>query len=225
MIANPIMQLFAHSPFKPLQEHLRVVLSCANQVPGLMKVFFEKDKDGLEEIRKKIFELENEADKIKNELRSHLPKSIFMAVDRRDLLDILDMQDSIADVAQDIAGMLVVRELECPQPMRDPLMALVDRSVEACNQLGEIMDEFDSLVEHGFRGPESEKVLLMIDDLSKIETDTDEKGMYFTKQLFTHEQELNPVSVILWLRLGRLIGDLANFAERTGNKHRLLIAR
>jgi len=130
-----------------------------------------------------------------------------------------------ADVAQDIAGMLVVRELECPQPMHDPLMALVDRSVEACNQLGEIMDEFDSLVEHGFRGPESEKVLLMIDDLSKIETDTDEKGMYFTKQLFTHEQELNPVSVILWLRLGRLIGDLANFAERTGNKHRLLIAR
>ena len=225
MIANPIMQLFAHSPFTPLQEHLRVVLSCANQVPGLMKVYFEKDKAGLEEIRKKIFELENQADKIKNELRSHLPKSIFMAVDRRDLLDILDMQDSIADVAQDIAGMLVVRELECPQPMQEPLMALVERSVDACNRLGEIMEEFDSLVEHGFRGPESETVLMMIDDLNKIETDTDEKGMHFTKQLFAHEQEMRPVSVILWLRLGRLIGDLANFAERTGNRHRLLIAR
>jgi predicted phosphate transport protein (TIGR00153 family) len=190
-----------------------------------MKVFFVKDKAGLEAIRKRIFELENEADRIKNELRSHLPKSIFMAVDRRDLLDILDMQDSIADVAQDIAGMLVVRELECPEAIQAPLMALVERSVEACNRLGEIMEEFDTLVEHGFRGPESEKVLMMIDDLNKIETDTDEKGMQFTKQLFAHEQEFNPVSVILWLRIGRLIGDLANFAERTGNRHRLLIAR
>jgi len=225
MIANPIMQLFAHSPFTPMQEHLRVVLSCANEVPGLMKVFFVKDKAGLEAIRKRIFELENEADRIKNELRSHFPKSIFMAVDRRDLLDILDMQDSIADVAQDIAGMLVVRELECPEAIQAPLMALIERSVEACNRLGEIMEEFDTLVEHGFRGPESEKVLLMIDDLNKIETDTDEKGMQFTKQLFAHEQEFNPVSVILWLRIGRLIGDLANFAERTGNRHRLLIAR
>ena len=225
MIANPIMQLFAHSPFTPMQEHLRVVLSCANEVPGLMKVFFVKDKAGLEAIRKRIFELENEADRIKNELRSHFPKSIFMAVDRRDLLDILDMQDSIADVAQDIAGMLVVRELECPEAIQASLMVLIERSVEACNRLGEIMEEFDTLVEHGFRGPESEKVLLMIDDLNKIETDTDEKGMQFTKQLFAHEQEFNPVSVILWLRIGRLIGDLANFAERTGNRHRLLIAR
>ena len=89
----------------------------------------------------------------------------------------------------------------------------------------ELVAEFDSLVEHGFRGPESEKVLLMIDGLNKIETDTDGKGIIFTKQLFAHEQELNPVSVILWLRIGRLIGDLANFAERTGNRHRLLIAR
>ena len=225
MIANPIMQLFAHSPFTPMQEHLRVVLSCANEVPGLMKVFFVKDKAGLEAIRKRIFELENEADRIKNELRSHFPKSIFMAVDRRDLLDILDMQDSIADVAQDIAGMLVVRELECPEAIQASLMVLIERSVEACNRLGEIMEEFDTLVEQGFRGPESEKVLLMIDDLNKIETDTDEKGMQFTKQLFAHEQEFNPVSVILWLRIGRLIGDLANFAERTGNRHRLLIAR
>ena len=225
MIANPIMQLFATSPFTPMQEHLRVVLSCANEVPGLMNVFFVKDKAGLEVIRKRIFELENEADRIKNELRSHFPKSIFMAVDRRDLLDILDMQDSIADVAQDIAGMLVVRELECPEAIQAPLMALIERSVEACNRLGEIMEEFDTLVEHGFRGPESEKVLLMIDDLNKIETDTDEKGMQFTKQLFAHEQEFNPVSVILWLRIGRLIGDLANFAEKTGNRHRLLIAR
>ena len=225
MVSNPILKLFAHSPFKPLQEHMRIVLDCANEVPGLIKALIDEDKDKLKEIRKNIFDLENQADRIKNELRSHLPKSLFMAVDRRDLLEILDLQDSIADVAQDIAGMLAVREMECPASMREPLTTLTERSVEACSQLGKIMEELDDLVEHGFRGPEAEKVSLMIDDLNKIETDTDEKGMRLTKQLFLLEEQVGPVSVILWLRLGRLIGDLANFAERAGNRHRLLIAR
>ena len=43
-----------------------------------------------------------------------------------------------------------------------------------------------------FRGPESEKVLLMIDGLNKIETDTDGKGMIFTKQLFGSRTGIEP---------------------------------
>jgi hypothetical protein len=34
---------------------------------------------------------------------------MLLAVDRRDLLELLAMQDAIADVAQDIAGLLVER--------------------------------------------------------------------------------------------------------------------
>ena len=40
-----------------------------------------------------ICRLESEADEIKNDIRGHLPKSIFMPVDRRDLLEILILQD------------------------------------------------------------------------------------------------------------------------------------
>ena len=54
MITNPIMKLFAHSPFKPLQEHLGFVLSSANEVPELMRGFFAKDKVRLENIRQSL---------------------------------------------------------------------------------------------------------------------------------------------------------------------------
>ena len=219
------MKMFGQSPFKPLQEHMRVVVKCANHVPGLFEAVHDEDKDKVEEIRELISVLENEADDIKNELREHLPKSIFMPVDRRDLLEILDLQDSIADTAQDIAGMMVVRSMKLPEPVHKPILALTQRCVDACNQLAKIMEEMDELVETGFRGPEADKVMNMIDELNKIETDTDVQAIAVMRLLFQHEDEIGPVSTIMWDRVIHWIGDLANFAERAGNRHRLLLAR
>jgi predicted phosphate transport protein (TIGR00153 family) len=108
----PFASLFGRSPFKPVQEHMRTVKKCVGQVTKLFEALCAGDHKKVAEIKTKIFELENEADAIKNELRAHLPKSLFMPVDRRDLLEVLDLQDSIADTAQDIAGLLVERRME-----------------------------------------------------------------------------------------------------------------
>ena len=224
-IMSPFAKMFGQSPFKPLQEHMRVVVDCANQVPGLFDAVYDDSKDQVEEIREKIYALENEADNIKNELREHLPKSMFMPVDRRDLLEILDLQDSIADTAQDIAGMMVVRRMKLPDPVHKPMLALTRRCVDACNQLAKIMEKMDELLETGFRGPEADKVMHMIDELNKIETDTDVKAIAVMRLLFEHEDEIGPVSTIMWDRVLHWVGDLANFAERAGNRHRLLLAR
>lgn len=219
------MQLFGQSPFKPLQEHFRVVLDCANEVPALLIAAQKDDATQVEAIRDRIYALENEADDIKNELRSHLPTTMFLPVDRRELLVILDFQDSIADTAQDIAGMMVVRNMKLPDPMHEPLMMLTRRCVDACNQLGKIMEEMDELVGTGFRGPEADKVMYMIDELNKIETDTDLHAVGLMKLLFAHEEEIGAVSTVMWDRVIHWVGDLANFAERAGNRHRLLLAR
>ena len=224
-VMSPLFNLFGQSPFRPLQEHMRLVVRCANEVPALFEAVHAKDSDKVAEVHDRIFTLENEADEIKNQLRAHLPKSMFMPVDRRDLLEILDLQDSIADAAQDIAGMMVVRELTLPDPMRRPLMGLTRRCVDACNQLAKIMEELDELVETGFRGPESDKVMEMITELSRIESDTDVRAIELMRALFLHEEQIGAVSTIMWDRVIHWIGDLANYAERAGNRHRLLIAR
>lgn len=225
MPTNPLLRLFGQSPIKPLQEHMRVVVRCASEVPGLFEALCAGDEASIEKIRERIFTLESEADDIKNELRSHLPKTMFMPVDRRDVLEILDLQDSIADTAQDISGMLVVRRPKVIEAVRDPLMSLTRRCLEACGQMARIMEELDELVETGFRGPETEIVLNMIDELNRIETDTDEKAMALLHELFAHEQEFDPISLMIWHRLIRWVGDLANYAEKVGNRLRLLMAR
>jgi predicted phosphate transport protein (TIGR00153 family) len=225
MAKNPLMMLFGQSPFKPLQEHMRVVVRCASETPALFEALFEQDNAKIAQIRDTIFELENEADDIKNELRSHLPKTFFMPVDRRDILEILDLQDSIADTAQDIAGMLMVRQPQVIDAIREPVIALNTRCVEACGQMAAIMEELDELLETGFKGRESDLVMNMIDQLNGLETDTDEMASHLLTQMFAHEDEFDPVSIIIWHRLINWIGDLANYAERVGNRLRLLIAR
>jgi predicted phosphate transport protein (TIGR00153 family) len=217
--------LFGRSPFKPMQEHMRTVKKCSAQVTKLFEALCEGDQKKVGTIKDRIFELENEADTIKNELRSHLPKSLFMPVDRRDLLEVLDLQDNIADTAQDIAGLVVARKMDVAEGMRQPLLNLVRRCVDACDQASRIIERLDELVETGFRGPESDSVIEMVEQLNNIESDTDQMGLELVQSLFAHEDDMNPVSVVFWHDLIIMIGELADYAEKVGNRLRLLLAR
>ena len=220
-----IANLFGRSPFKALQEHMRTVKKCAAQVTKLFEALCDGDQEKVKAIKDRIFELESEADAIKNELRAHLPKSMFMPVDRRDLLEVLDLQDSIADTAQDIAGLLVERKMEVMEGMHQPLLNLVRRCVDACDQATHIIERLDELVETGFRGPQSESVIELVDQLNKIESDTDQMGLELARSLFAHEDNMKPVSVVFWYNLIIMIGELADYAEKVGNRLRLMLAR
>ena len=126
--------LFARSPVRPLQEHMQVVVSCAREVLPLFEDMAAGRTDTLPAHRARIDELEHQADQIKNEIRLHLPKRLFMAFERWDMLEILDCQDSIADVAQDIAGLVDQRSMRLPEGLAEPVLALVRRVIAACEQ-------------------------------------------------------------------------------------------
>ncbi len=220
-----ISNLFRQSPVRPLQHHMRVVLECAREVPALFEALAAGDQQAVNATKDRIFEREHAADEIKNELRIHLPKSLFMPVDRRDLLEVLQMQDSIADTAQDIAGLLVERPMEVPEPLKEPLLVLARRCVDTCEYSGKIIEELDELLEMGFGGKEAGRVEEMVSELNSIEDETDELGLKLAHILFEHEDSIKPVSVIMWYRLIEWVGDLADYAEKVGDRLRLLIAR
>jgi len=222
---NPMAALFGKSPFKPLQQHMRCVIDCVREVPPLFEALIGRDQGQLDGQKAKIFAKENEADKIKNELRDHLPRSMLLAVDRRDLLELLAMQDAIADVAQDIAGLLVERRMEVPEGMDEPLTRFVARCVAACEQAHMIIEQLDELLETGVRGREVERVEAMILELGHMETDTDLMGISLSRALFAQEDSIKPVSVMFWYQLIQWLGNLADYAEKVGDRLRVMIAR
>jgi hypothetical protein len=222
---NPIAAVFARSPFKPMQQHMEVVNDCVGLVPALFDALIAGDSKALAETQTVIFAKEHEADQIKHEVRLHLPRSLFLPVDRRDLLEVLEVQDAIADTAQDIAGLLQQRDMTVLDDMREDLQKLVARCVDACAQSNAIIGELDELIETGFRGPEAERVEEMVKKLNAIETETDDLAIALTRKLFEHEQVMSPVSVMFWYRLIQWIGNIADNAEKVGDRMLLLIAR
>ena len=216
--------LFGRSPIRPMQQHMRAAVACARQVLPLFEEMCAGRTEALAERRREIDRLEHEADAIKNEIRSNLPKRLFMAVERRDMLEILDCQDSMADVAQDIAGLADQRSMTIPEELVEPLLELVRRVLAACGQSERIINELDKLVETGFRGRGVSRVEEMIDELSRIETDTDELAERAQRRLFAMEDRLG-VGAVFWYQMTNWIADLADYAERVGNRLRLLIAR
>jgi len=218
-----ISNLFGHSPIRPMQEHMRAAVECARQVLPLFEEMVAGDAAAVTTRRQEIDRLEHEADRIKNEIRSHLPKRMFLAVERRDMLEILDYQDSIADVAQDIAELADMRSMVVPNKLAAAFLDLVRHVVTACEQAELVSNKRNELVETGFRGREVGRVDEMIEELSRMESDADELEEGVQRLLFGIEDELG-ISAIFWYKLIDYVGGMADYAERVGNRLRLLTA-
>ena len=219
-----ILDLFARSPFKPLQEHMSCVLECARELIPLCEAAARGDRPEIAAVERRIDDHEGRADRLKNDLRAHLPRRLMLPVDRRDLLEILDLQDSIADTVQDIAQLLLQREMPVPESMRATLTDLAAAVVETCEQAGRLIDSLDELVEIGFRGRQADRVEEMINELGRLEGRADGKESELQRAVFELEPTESAVTVMLWYQLVGWIGDVADGAEKVGNRLRLLIA-
>ena len=80
-------KIFASSPVAPLQKHIEIVVSCVEELVPYFTAVLKENWVEASKIQAKIASLENDADNVKNQLRLHLPTSLFMPVDRRDVLE------------------------------------------------------------------------------------------------------------------------------------------
>lgn len=218
-----IGNLFGRSPIRPMQQHMKAAVTCAREVLPFIEAMGSGDLVAMRALREEINGLEHDADEIKHEIRSHLPKRLFMAIERRDMLEILDAQDSIADVAQDIAGLAVLREMTTPSSLNGPLVDLTRRVITTCEKAEEVINELDELVETGFGPRESTRVEEMIRSLGELESETDRLAEAAQQALFELEDELG-VGTYFWYKLIDWIAEMADLAEKVGNRLRLLIA-
>ncbi len=218
-----IDKLVGRSPIGPMQDHMRAAVTCAKEILPLVEAMASGDLDAVRESRATIDRLEHEADAIKHGIRSHLPRRLMLAMERRDMLEILDFQDSIADVTQDIAELADQRGMRLPEDLVAPMRALATRVVAACEQGQRIIDELDELLETGFAGREVARVEGMIEELGRIESDTDALQDQACRTLFAMEGELG-VATVYWHQIILWIANVADYSERVGNRLRLLIA-
>ncbi|MAX56225.1 MAG: TIGR00153 family protein [Alcanivoracaceae bacterium] len=222
---SSIAGLFGRSPIKPLQQHYDTVHQCACTLADFFTAVTQSDWDQARILRKRIAELENEADELKKEFRLNLPKSLFLPVPRTDLLELISVQDKVANKAKDISGLMLGREMSIPATLADAMLSYVQGAIDTSAQAQKAINELDELVETGFSGREIKLVEDLIEELDRLERANDEQQITIRATLFKLESELPPVDVIFLYKIIEWVGDLADRAQKVGGRLQMLVAR
>ena len=223
--SNYFSRIFGNSPVSPLQKHIEKVVLCVEELIPYFDAVIKNDWGKAEKIQNNLAALENDADEIKNLLRMQLPSSLFMPVDRRDVLDVLQLQDKIANKAKDIAGLVLGRKMSLPESICNTYIEFLNRCVDATRQTQNAINELDELVAAGFRGNEVTRVKKMIGELHVIEDETDKIQIKLRAELYKIEKDLPPVDVMFIYKIIEWTGDLADNAQSTGNRLQLMLAK
>lgn len=223
-MTNVLANIFGASPVMPLEKHIDVAYRCAKQLREFFAAAIRGDWDAATAVRNEIENLEHQADDLKKEIRLRLPKSLFMPVPREDLLELLLVQDKIANRTKDISGLVLGRRMQIPSAIAEQFLTFVDRNVDAAKQARKSVRELDELFTAGFRGAEVDLVTAMIEKLDRIETETDDQQAALRAALFDIEASLNPIDAVFIYQVIELTGEIADMAERVGRRLELLLS-
>ncbi len=218
-----LAKLFAKSPFAPLQRHMEDVNECVNKVKEIFEALEKNDFESISRIAKEISKLEAKADTTKHELRNHLPSSLFMPISKGELLEILSLQDDIADDCEDIGVLLTLKELTLKEVFKDDFKNFLKKNFETYELIKIIIEEFDNLLETSFTGSEAEKVKSMVNKVALKEHEADLSQRQLLKNIFSNEEHFSHGEFQLWLSVLREIKTLSNTSEKLAHRIRNLL--
>jgi predicted phosphate transport protein (TIGR00153 family) len=199
------------------------VAACVQKIEELFEAYYDKDYERIEEISQELSQLEHAADLTKNEIRNNLPKGIFLAVNRGDLLEILSLQDTLADKAEDIGVMMTLKHLQPLKGIRKELKAFLDKNVQAVRHAHKIIREIDELLETSFGGREAEKVRAMVEEVAFMEHEADILQRNLLKKIYNMDDILPYTSFTLWIHILQAVASLGNNSEKLANRIRMLL--
>jgi len=184
----------------------------------------DQDHEKLLEICHEVFKTEHQADEIKNEIRQSIPKRFFLPVYRGDLLGYVKLQDDMADAAEDVAVLLTLKNLTMHPSLVDPIFEYLAKVKLVCEHTYEISDYLPTLIDGDMTGPEAERAVQMVARVEKDEWEADRLQYTLSQKLYAVEDEMKATDVMLWSKVFEEIGQLANFAEKTGERLRRMLA-
>jgi predicted phosphate transport protein (TIGR00153 family) len=223
-MANMLANIFGSSPVDPLEKHIGIAYNCAKQLRGFFVAAIAGDWEKASKVRDEIERLEHKADDLKKKIRLQLPKSLFMPVPREDLLELLLVQDKIANRTKDVSGLVLGRKMQIPEQIAAEFLDFVIRNIDAAKQARKSVRELDELFTAGFKGAEAALVEALIEELDQIETETDDQQAKLRASLFEIEKTLDPIDAMFMYKVIELTGEIADMAERVGRRLELLLS-
>tara|TARA_B100001964_G_C14204284_1_gene587339 strand:- start:858 stop:1538 length:681 start_codon:yes stop_codon:yes gene_type:complete len=220
-----ISGLFGKSPISPLQQHMKQVHSCIKEFGIFAKAANSEDWEKAKLAQLSIGKKEQKADVLKKKLRMNLPSTFMMPFSRRDLLDVLLIQDSIANITKDLAGLMMSRQMSFPKEFADDFLKLTKLCIQTSAAALVAINELDELLETAFSSRERKIVDTMIQQVNDLEHETDVVQDEIRNKLFLVESSLAPVDVMFYYRAIEWLGETADAAQKVGSRFEVMLTK
>ncbi|MCS7150390.1 MAG: phosphate signaling complex protein PhoU [Caldimicrobium sp.] len=208
--------------FQLLKRHTRLIIECLTRLPLSLEAYFTEDYERLREIARDINEIEKEADKIKANIRSHLPKGLILPVEKFELFLYLKEQDALADLGEELLKLLLLRRISLSAEIRQELTRLLEQSLEPVSY-------FEDLVAQTFRYLSNwdeearERAKNLVRSVRHSQFVTEELAFKLKDKIYQDIKD--PLDFFQITKIVEVIALISTHAENTADLLRAMIAK
>ncbi len=219
----PLFDMIKRSPFENTFKHAIKVAQCGPIFVKAVDCYFRHDRDQFELLKEEIRDIEAEADRIKRNIRAHLPSAILMPVDKYVFFNFLREADKVVDCVKNSLYWMSYFQLRLPPDIERDFVMLVKEVGDYLGLLPEMV-----LRGHKYFGSRMETDREAVKDIVREirfrekESDSLEKTIFI--RLYA-EEDIDTKTLVLMLRLVQTTGDIADHLENAADMMRAMIAR
>jgi len=211
-----------NSPLAMLEEHVHGCAKCVAKLPK----YFEAAQAGQWERARKIQEdiaaLESEADDLKGAVRKNLPRGLWMSVSRTDLLELVRMQDKMANDTKDVVGLSLGRQLAFPKQLEKSLGKYIATVVDSAHAAVAVVSATRDLTRAAFGARQIKAISSRAVAVERLERKSDDLQSKLRAKLMAHEEKLSPIDAMFLYQLLLQMGEIADSAEKVAHRAQII---
>jgi predicted phosphate transport protein (TIGR00153 family) len=215
--------LFRRSPFEGTFNHAAKVAQCGPLFVSAVQVYFKGDRDRFEFLKEEIRDIEAEADRMKRNIRAHLPSTVLMPVEKSVFFSFLREADKVVDCIKNSLYWMSYYQLQLPEYIEKDFILLAKEVGDYLGLLPEMVLRahryFASRMEEDRDGV---KEIIREIRFREKESDDLEKTLFIR---LCADESVPPRTFFLMIRLVETTGDIADHLENSADMMRVMIAR
>lgn len=219
----PLVNMLRRSPLENTLRHSHKVAECAPFFVQAVESYFSGDRDHFELNKEEIRDIEAEADRIKRNIRSHLPPSILLPFSLPAFFSFIREADKVVDCMKNSLYWMSYFAIGLPKDIERDYVALARSVGEYLRLLPEMVNQahkyFDSRMES-----DRQTVKEMVREIRQRERASDDIEKTILIRLCASE-DVDPKTFFIMVRLVETTGDIADHLENAADMMRVLIAR
>ncbi|MCD1294484.1 TIGR00153 family protein [Methanocella sp. CWC-04] len=220
-----IMDLFARSPFRPLNEHAEKVRLTAMKMDEAVKAYLDGDEAKVDTLFKEISTLEHAADHVKHTIRENMPSTLLMPVDRADIINFLKQQDDIANSAEIVSQMLWIKKVNITPAVKEAVLNLESEVMITVNAHVDAVGKIVNLLDSSFSSKRVKEIQSIINEVDTHKHNVDVARVKTIKTIYENEEALGTIGVYHLVELVEELAWVAGHAENASDRIRIIVAR